>query len=62
VFSILSVVVPAFGGAVLAQYVELLRDLGGAGAEHIARVGVAGDQPQRLLLAPTANHDRRGAE
>ena len=54
-----AVVVPVGVGAMLAQHVELVRDLGGVGAEHISRVGVAGHQPQRPLLAPAADHDRR---
>jgi hypothetical protein len=51
-------VVPAFGGAVFPQYVELVRDLRRAVAEQVAGIGVAGHEPQGLLLA-AADHDRR---
>ena len=40
------VVVAALALAVLAQHVELVRELGGV--EEVAGVGVLGDQPQRL--------------
>ena len=54
-----AVVVAALGRAVLAQHVELMGDVGECGAEDVARVGVPRHQPQRLLLAAAADHDRR---
>jgi glutaryl-CoA dehydrogenase len=52
-----AVVVAAFSGAVLAQHVELVCHLGGV--EDIARVRVAGHQPQRLLFPGAADENGR---
>src|SRR5918998_6143550 len=51
---------PAFSPlflAVPAQYAEFPRDL--RARAQATGVGVAGDEPERLLLAVSADHDRR---
>src|SRR6516162_3406978 len=53
------VVVPADSGAVLAEHLQLVRRLIGVVEGDIARVGVLGDQAQRLLLTAAADEDRR---
>src|SRR5262249_92338 len=50
------VVVPSLGLAMLTQHLQLARDLW-CGAQA-ARIGVARDQAQGLLLAVSANKDR----
>ena len=37
---------------------QLVRDVGRPGGEQVARVGVLGDQPQRLALTAPADQDR----
>ena len=51
------VVVAALGVAVRPQDVELAAQV--RPGEQVARLGVAGDEPQRLPLAAAADHDRR---
>jgi pimeloyl-ACP methyl ester carboxylesterase len=50
------VVVAAHRVAVLAEHVELVSQVGSG--EQVRRVGVLRDQPESLLLAATADHDR----
>src|SRR5699024_8148699 len=51
------VVVAPEGLAVPAEHVELVREVGAV--EEVAGLGVLRDEPQRLLLAATADEDRR---
>jgi len=51
------VVVAALGLAVAAQHIQLPPQL--RGVEDVARVGVPGDEPERLLLAGAADEDGR---
>src|SRR5215468_7000490 len=53
------VVVAALVRAMLAEHAELARRLLDVAGEDVARVGVPGHQPQRLLLARAADQDRR---
>ena len=46
-------------GAVALEHLELVGDLGRLGGEEVAGVGVAGDQPEGLLLAAPPDQDRR---
>ena len=47
-------------GAVAGQHLELAGELVEAGGE-VGHLGVLGHEPQRLLLALAADHDRRPA-
>ena len=59
VLLIVSHVAPSVG-AVAGEHLELVRQLVEGGRE-VRHLGVLGHQPQRLLLALTADHDRRAA-